>query len=73
MELSLSAAQLQQRKLLMAALFLLIWGEAANIRFMPECLCYFMHQVGGKGESRLSDRLAIWCSPQCLHWKTATT
>ena len=35
----------QQRKLLFIALYLLIWGEAANIRFMPECLCYIFHNV----------------------------
>lgn len=27
------------------ALFLLVWGEAANVRFMPECLCYIFHHV----------------------------
>ena len=45
MELGLTATQQQQRKLLMTALFLLIWGEAANLRFMPECLAYFLHHV----------------------------
>ncbi|KAL2940900.1 Callose synthase 3 [Bienertia sinuspersici] len=34
---------LQQRKLLYMGLYLLIWGEAANLRFMPECLCYIYH------------------------------
>lgn len=29
------------------ALYLLLWGEAANVRFLPECLCYLFHQVGG--------------------------
>jgi callose synthase len=27
------------------ALYLLIWGEAANIRFLPECLCYIFHHM----------------------------
>ncbi|KAK4780638.1 hypothetical protein SAY87_016744 [Trapa incisa] len=27
------------------ALYLLIWGEAANLRFMPECLCYIYHHM----------------------------
>lgn len=27
------------------ALWLSIWGEAANIRFMPECLAYIFHFV----------------------------
>ncbi|KAJ7552358.1 hypothetical protein O6H91_06G052300 [Diphasiastrum complanatum] len=35
----------QQRKLLHIGLYLLIWGEAANIRFMPECLCYIYHHM----------------------------
>jgi hypothetical protein len=29
------------------ALWLSIWGEAANIRFMPECLAYIFHFVSG--------------------------
>lgn len=36
---------MQQRKLLYMGLYLLIWGEAANLRFMPECLCYIYHHV----------------------------
>lgn len=34
-----------QRQLLYTALFLLIWGEAGNLRFMPECLAYIFHNV----------------------------
>ncbi|KAJ3706849.1 hypothetical protein LUZ61_010554 [Rhynchospora tenuis] len=37
--------QVQQRKLLYTGLYLLIWGEAANLRFMPECLCYIYHHM----------------------------
>jgi len=37
--------EVQQRKLLYMGLYLLIWGEAANLRFMPECLCYIYHHV----------------------------
>nr|VDC85136.1 unnamed protein product [Brassica rapa] len=37
--------EMQQRKLLYMALYLLIWGEAANLRFMPECLCYIYHHM----------------------------
>lgn len=36
---------MQQRKILYMGLYLLIWGEAANVRFMPECLCYIFHNV----------------------------
>lgn len=34
-----------RRDLLYSALYLLIWGEAANLRFMPECLCYIFHHM----------------------------
>lgn len=40
-----AAQDIQQRKILYMGLYLLIWGEAANIRFMPECLCYIFHNV----------------------------
>jgi len=35
----------QQRRLFLTALYLLVWGEASNLRFMPECLCYIFHHV----------------------------
>ncbi|KAH9320865.1 hypothetical protein KI387_015504, partial [Taxus chinensis] len=37
--------EVHQYKILYMALYLLIWGEAANIRFMPECLCYIFHNM----------------------------
>ncbi|KAI4326688.1 hypothetical protein MLD38_031975 [Melastoma candidum] len=37
--------EVQQRKLMYVGLYLLIWGEAANLRFMPECLCYIYHHM----------------------------
>ncbi|KAA8528138.1 hypothetical protein F0562_035611 [Nyssa sinensis] len=37
--------EVQQRKLLYMGLYLLIWGEAANLRFMPECLCFIYHNM----------------------------
>lgn len=40
-----AAEDIQQRKILYMGLYLLIWGEAANVRFMPECLCYIFHNV----------------------------
>ncbi|KAG4935648.1 hypothetical protein AAZX31_18G104000 [Glycine max] len=36
---------MQQIELIYIALYLLIWGEASNIRFMPECLCYIFHHM----------------------------
>ncbi|OVA11586.1 Glycosyl transferase [Macleaya cordata] len=38
-------ADRQQLELLYIGLFLLIWGEASNIRFMPECICYIFHKM----------------------------
>ncbi|KAB1200214.1 Callose synthase 7 [Morella rubra] len=35
----------QQLKLIYIGLYLLIWGEASNVRFMPECLCYIFHNM----------------------------
>ncbi|XP_062105741.1 callose synthase 7-like [Humulus lupulus] len=34
-----------QLTLIYISLHLLIWGEASNIRFMPECLCYIFHHM----------------------------
>ncbi|XP_068657012.1 callose synthase 12-like isoform X1 [Aristolochia californica] len=34
-----------RRELLYISLYLLIWGEAANLRFVPECLCYIFHHM----------------------------
>ncbi|EFJ07512.1 glucan Synthse like 5 [Selaginella moellendorffii] len=31
--------------LMSLCLYLLIWGEAANLRFMPECLCFIFHKM----------------------------
>ncbi|XP_017252073.1 callose synthase 7 isoform X1 [Daucus carota subsp. sativus] len=35
----------KQLELLYIGLYLLIWGEASNIRFMPECICYIFHKM----------------------------
>ncbi|KAL6567407.1 Callose synthase 11 [Orobanche gracilis] len=35
----------QSRELLYVCLYLLTWGEAANLRFTPECLCYIYHHM----------------------------
>ncbi|KAL5576750.1 hypothetical protein UlMin_018449 [Ulmus minor] len=34
-----------RRELLYVCLYLLIWGEAGNLRFVPECLCYIFHHM----------------------------
>ncbi|CAN7096971.1 unnamed protein product [Brassica rapa subsp. narinosa] len=38
----------QQLSLLYIGLYLLIWGEASNVRFMPECLCYIFHYMANE-------------------------
>ncbi|GAV79263.1 Glucan_synthase domain-containing protein/FKS1_dom1 domain-containing protein [Cephalotus follicularis] len=38
----------QQLELIYIALYLLIWGEASNIRFMPECICYIFHNMANE-------------------------
>ncbi|XP_050370862.1 putative callose synthase 8 isoform X1 [Argentina anserina] len=52
----------QQYKLLFLGLYLLIWGEAANLRFMPECLCYIFHNMAYELHGMLTGAvsLATW-------------
>lgn len=50
----------RDRKLFLVSLYFLIWGEAANVRFLPECICYIFHHV------------SLYCALQilghvCLH------
>lgn len=40
-----ASSEAKERKLLLVALYLLVWGEAANVRFLPECICYIFHQM----------------------------
>ncbi|KMS98256.1 hypothetical protein BVRB_4g094050 [Beta vulgaris subsp. vulgaris] len=49
----------QQYKLLYIALYLLIWGEAANLRLMPECLCYIYHHMAYELHSMLTDAVSL--------------
>ncbi|KAI5662239.1 hypothetical protein M9H77_21562 [Catharanthus roseus] len=48
-----------QYKLLYIGLYLLIWGEAANLRFMPECLCYIFHHMAYELHSLLVGAVSI--------------
>ncbi|KAL0332666.1 UNVERIFIED_CONTAM: Callose synthase 5 [Sesamum calycinum] len=52
-------AEVQQRKILYMGLFLLIWGEAANVRFMPECLCYIFHNMAYELHGLLAGNVSI--------------
>ncbi|PIA43604.1 hypothetical protein AQUCO_01900181v1 [Aquilegia coerulea] len=51
--------EVQQRKILYMGLYLLIWGEAANIRFMPECLCYVFHNMAYELHGLLAGNVSI--------------
>ncbi|CAN1198084.1 Callose synthase 5 [Linum perenne] len=54
-----SQPEIQQRKILYMGLYLLIWGEAANIRFMPECLCYIFHNMAYELHGLLAGNVSI--------------
>lgn len=49
------AAADQRRELLYVSLYLLIWGESANLRFVPECLCYIFHNMAMELNKILED------------------
>ncbi|XP_062011839.1 putative callose synthase 8 isoform X2 [Rosa rugosa] len=49
----------QQYKLLFLGLYLLIWGEAANLRFMPECLCYIFHHMAYELHGMLTGAVSL--------------
>ncbi|KAL5075203.1 hypothetical protein RYX36_014187 [Vicia faba] len=51
--------EIQQRKLLYMSLYLLIWGEASNLRFMPECLCYIFHNMAYELHGLLAGNVSI--------------
>nr|VDD27893.1 unnamed protein product [Brassica oleracea] len=46
-----------RRELLYVGLYLLVWGEAANLRFMPECICYIFHNMASELNKILEDCL----------------
>ncbi|XP_073272361.1 callose synthase 10-like [Primulina huaijiensis] len=35
----------RDKKLFLISLYFCIWGEAANVRFLPECVCYIFHHM----------------------------
>ncbi|GMI74819.1 enhancer of edr1 3, glucan synthase-like 5, GLUCAN SYNTHASE-LIKE 5, POWDERY MILDEW RESISTANT 4 [Hibiscus trionum] len=45
----------QRRELLYVGLYLLIWGESANLRFMPECISYIFHHMAKELNRILDD------------------
>ncbi|XP_012074237.1 putative callose synthase 8 isoform X2 [Jatropha curcas] len=49
----------QQYKILYIGLYLLIWGEAANLRFMPECICYIFHHMAYELHGMLTGAVSL--------------
>ncbi|KAE8075936.1 hypothetical protein FH972_014616 [Carpinus fangiana] len=50
-----SSAADHRRELLYVSLYLLIWGEAANLRFVPECICFIFHNMAMELNKILED------------------
>ncbi|KAL3509379.1 hypothetical protein ACH5RR_028780 [Cinchona calisaya] len=44
-----------RRELLYVSLYLLIWGESANLRFAPECICFIFHNMAMELNKILED------------------
>ncbi|OVA03950.1 Glycosyl transferase [Macleaya cordata] len=51
--------EVHQHKILYIGLYLLIWGEASNLRFMPECLCYIFHHMAYELHGLLSGAVSL--------------
>ncbi|VFQ97396.1 unnamed protein product [Cuscuta campestris] len=43
----------RDRKLFLVSLYFCIWGEAANVRFLPECICYIFHHMARELDAAL--------------------
>ncbi|ESW14638.1 hypothetical protein PHAVU_007G004900 [Phaseolus vulgaris] len=48
----------KEKKILYVSLYFLIWGEAANIRFLAECLCYIFHHMAREMDEILRQHIA---------------
>ncbi|XP_039002059.1 callose synthase 12-like isoform X1 [Hibiscus syriacus] len=48
-------SDISRRELLYVGLYLLIWGESANLRLMPECICYIFHHMAMELNKILDD------------------
>ncbi|KAL6538252.1 Callose synthase 12 [Orobanche gracilis] len=44
-----------RRELLYVSLYMLIWGESANLRFVPECISYIFHNMSMELNKILDD------------------
>ncbi|WOH13573.1 hypothetical protein DCAR_0833083 [Daucus carota subsp. sativus] len=52
-----NADQDSRRELLYVSLYLLIWGESANLRFVPECICFIFHHLAMELNKILEDHI----------------
>ncbi|KAJ4724122.1 Callose synthase-like protein [Melia azedarach] len=48
----------KEKKVLFVSLYFLIWGEASNVRFIPECLCYIFHHMAREMDEILRQQIA---------------
>lgn len=48
----------KEKKLILVSLYYLIWGEAGNVRFLPECICYIFRHMSIELEEILQQELA---------------
>nr|QKN22529.1 callose synthase 9 [Urtica dioica subsp. dioica] len=48
----------REKKVLFISLYFLIWGEASNLRFLPECLCYIFHHMAREMDEILKQQSA---------------
>ncbi|KAK4778668.1 hypothetical protein SAY86_006196 [Trapa natans] len=57
----------RDRKLFFLSLYYLIWGEAANVRFLPEAICYIFHNMAKELDAILDHgeaSIAASCKPE---------
>lgn len=48
----------KEKKLLFVSLYFMIWGEAANVRYLPECLCYIFHHMVREVDEIIRQRIS---------------
>ncbi|TKY48864.1 Callose synthase 12 [Spatholobus suberectus] len=59
-----------RRELLYVSLYLLVWGEAANLRFLPECISFIFHHMATDLNKILQDHDSTLHAPS-LHEENA--
>ncbi|URD86787.1 callose synthase [Musa troglodytarum] len=68
----------KNRKVILVSLYYLIWGEAANVRFLPECICYIFHHEAASNNNgkaahsawrNYDDFNEYFWSPSCFELK----